>query len=126
MEDDSRVKLVDVGGVVTVGTGDVWKIEDSELLAEKVCGRCVKLRGLEPAGSGGWSGSSVDFLIRWTKNRAVFLVRDLSQAEDLMIEEVSADNPTDVETVTRISLSDLLLQRGLALKQHTRGRCAGL
>ena len=43
---------------------------------------------------------------------------------DLVVEEVTADNPTDVEKVTRISLCDMLLKRGLAFRLHTRKRCS--
>ena len=127
MEEDGlktwMVKLVDLGLVVNVEIVNVNELEHPYLLKEKVFARSVRLGRLEPAGSGGWSGSSVDFLKRWTKNRKVFLVKD-GQFEDLMVEEVSADNPTDVETVTRVSLADMLLQRGLALKLNTRRKCA--
>ena len=118
-----RVKLVDLGEVVDVDRENVGILDHPYILKEKVLVRSVQLGGLEPAGSGGWSGSSVDFLIRWTRKRKVFLVKKEDESEDLMVEEVSASNPTDVETVSRISLSAMLLQRGLALRINTRRKC---
>ena len=114
------VKLVDLGSVVDLDREHVGILDNHYILKEKVLARSVKLGGLEPAGSGGWSGSSVDFLIRWTRKRKVFLVKKEDASEDLMVEEVSASNPTDVETVSRISLSAMLMQRGLALGINTR------
>ena len=119
-----RVKLVDLGSVVDLDREHVGILDNPYILKEKVLARSVKLGGLEPAGSGGWSGSSVDFLIRWTRKRKVFLVKKEDASEDLMVEEVSASNPTDVETVSRISLSAMLMQRGLALRINTRRKCA--
>jgi len=123
-KDTCRLKLVDPGDVATVDTLNVSELQDPELRKEKVCIKNIRLGRLEPAGSGGWSGSAVDFLMRRIGRRKVFLVRNDDGSDDLVVEEVIADNPTDVESVSRESFSDMLLERGLALKMNTRSRCA--
>jgi len=123
-KDSCRLKLVDMGEVATVDTSNVFQLRDPKLKKEKVCVKSIRLGRLEPAGSGGWSGSAVDFLLRRIGRRRVFLVKNEDGSDDLVVEEVIADNPTDVESVTRESFSDMLLERGLALKINTRSRCA--
>jgi len=122
-KDTCRLKLVDLGDVVTVDTQSVFPLKDPKLKNEKVCVKSVQLGRLEPAGSGGWSGSAVDFLLRRIGRRKVYLVKNEDGSDDLVVEEVIADNPIDVETVSRESLSGMLLDRGLALKMNTRSRC---
>merc|ERR1719186_1892307 len=40
-----------------------------------------------------------------------------------MVEHMTASNPVDVESVVRTSLTDILLDEGLALKKDTRSKC---
>ena len=119
-----RVRLVDVGMVTEIGLEYVFPLENPNLKKEKPCVRSVKLGRLEAAGSGGWSTSAVDFILRRIGKRKVFLTTNEDGSEDLVVEEVVADNPTDVETVTRVSLCQMLLERGLALRMNTRSKCA--
>jgi len=119
-----KVKLVDVGMITDIGMDNIFHLDNNELKKEKPCVRCVKLGRLEAAGSGGWSTSAVDFILRRIGKRKVFLSTKGDGSEDLIVEEVVADNPTDVETVNRVSLCEMLLERGLALKMNTRSKCA--
>merc|ERR1712098_830238 len=119
-----KVKLVDGGMTIEVGMDKIFPLDKPELKKEKPCVRCVKLGRLEAAGSGGWSTSAVDFILRRIEKRKVFLSTNEDGSEDLVVEEVFADNPTDVETVTRVSLCQMLLERGLALRMNTRSKCA--
>eukprot|EP00092_Neocalanus_flemingeri_P033002 GFUD01035893.1.p1 GENE.GFUD01035893.1~~GFUD01035893.1.p1 ORF type:complete len:931 (+),score=248.18 GFUD01035893.1:289-3081(+) len=123
MDSVCQVKLVDFGLVVRVDIQNVKKLENSSFAKKKLFAKSFQLEGIEAAGSGGWSASSVDLLINFTKKRKVFLVKK-DTTTDLMVEESTANNPLDVETVIRISLADVLLERGLALPKNTRSKCA--
>ena len=51
------------------------KLKEQRFEKEQMSAQSVRLSGIEPAGSGGWSASSVDFLSRVTKKRKIVLVK---------------------------------------------------
>jgi len=118
------VKLVDLGVKVKVDIENIRKLEDIRIIKENVFAKVVSLTGIEAAGSGGWSDSSVDLLYNITKKKKLMHLKKDSGQEDLIVEEMTACNPLDVESVVRTSLTDILLEEGLALRKDIRIKCA--
>ena len=119
------VRLVDVGMEVRVDIKNVRKVEDKRIIKERVFAKLVSLSGIEPAGSGRWSDSSVDLLRNITRKKKVILFKKAAdQSVDLLVEDMTSSNPLDVETVVRTSIADILMEKGLALKKDTRSKCA--
>ena len=102
---------------------NVKKLEDPETQRVKLFARSVRLGGIEPAGSGGWKASSGDFICMPVLKRKVFLVNKDDESDNLLVEEVSANNPVGVEIISRVSLSEMFLERGIALKKNTLSKC---
>ena len=55
--------------------------------------------------------------------RKVFLVNKDDESDNLLVEEVSANNPVGVEIISRVSLSKMFLEKGIALKKNTLSKC---
>ena len=119
------VRLVDLGAEVNIDIKNVKKLEDTRIIKKNLFAKLVSLPGIEPAGSGGWSDSSVDLLCNIAKKKVMLLEKDVGQV-DLIVEDTTVSNPVDVESVVRTSITEILIEEGLALKKNTRNKYASV
>ena len=85
----------------------------------------VTLSGVEPAGDETWSIKALDVLTKCLKRGELILVNHPDAFKDLMLVERISTNPLDLETVKKTSISQILLNKGVALKAGTRRKYLG-